>query len=127
MLAPGSYSDENLITSLKGFFTNSGYRFSVPAIEFRSAFPQLADAFDVDSLPSLSTKMSALSIDTQKKKDAKRQTKKSKVKKVVMKSDIGPLDLYLQSNRENEASGVTVQTLSPWDSPLEKSLTGDIR
>ncbi|KAM7538019.1 hypothetical protein Aperf_G00000074541 [Anoplocephala perfoliata] len=126
LMAPGSSSDKNLIISLKRFFTNSGYRFPVPAVEFRSAFPQLADTFNVDSFLSLTDKMATLSIDGQKK-NAKRPTKESKVKKAaVVKNDVAQWDPCLQSSGEGETSGVTIQALSPWNSPLKKPITGKI-
>ncbi|KAM7538078.1 hypothetical protein Aperf_G00000074568 [Anoplocephala perfoliata] len=115
LLVPGSSFGKKLKTSLRGFFTNSGYRFTVPIAEFRSAFPQLADTFDVNSLPNFTAKRGI------QKKNAKRQIKKPKAKKAVrMKKAIDSLDPNHQLNREDEASEIPIQTVSSWDSPSER-------
>nr|CDS33110.1 flap endonuclease GEN 1 [Hymenolepis microstoma] len=113
----GSRSTESLITSLSGFFTESGYRFPVPAVEFRSAFPQLADTFEiVESLPDLTAKMDSLSIDGSR--IGKKKVKKLRSKKDDVKKKSGPLMNYLQLNKENEPSGVPDKGLPPWNSPI---------
>lgn len=115
--APGSASAESLITSLSGFFTESGYRFPVPAVEFRSAFPQLADTFELaESLPGLTAKVSALSIDGQK--NGRKQVKKLRTKKGAVKKESCPLNNYFQPNKENEPSAIADKDLPPWDSPI---------
>ncbi|KAM3183042.1 hypothetical protein ACTXT7_011134 [Hymenolepis weldensis] len=117
LLAPGSTSAESLITSLSGFFTESGYRFPVPAVEFRSAFPLLADTFELaESLPGLTAKMSALSIDGQK--NGRKQVKKLRAKKGAVKKESGPLNNYFQPNKENEPSAIADKDLPPWNSPI---------
>lgn len=114
--APGSTaaaaaSTQGVITSLTGFFTPSGYKFSVPSVEFRAAFPQLADAFEIGD--SLSVKMSSLSIGGEKKRKKKTTSKK----KLGHKKAGGLLDNYLQINKENEASKVVEEDELSWNSP----------
>ncbi|VDL62722.1 unnamed protein product [Hymenolepis diminuta] len=117
LLAPGSTSKESLITSLSGFFTESGYRFPVPAVEFRSAFPQLADTFELaESLPGLTAKVSALSIDGQK--NGRKQVKKLRAKKGAVKKESGPLNNYFQPSKKNEPPAIADKDLPSWNSPI---------
>uniref|UniRef100_A0A0R3XAP7 XPGI domain-containing protein n=1 Tax=Hydatigena taeniaeformis TaxID=6205 RepID=A0A0R3XAP7_HYDTA len=61
-------SNGSLTASLRGFYTTAGYRFPVPEVEFRIAFPHLVLAFESLSLRTLTSRMDALSVNGRKGK-----------------------------------------------------------
>uniref|UniRef100_A0A5K3FP83 XPGN domain-containing protein n=1 Tax=Mesocestoides corti TaxID=53468 RepID=A0A5K3FP83_MESCO len=103
-----SSSLEKSLVSLNDFFTESGYRISLPVAEFRVAFPHLAIMFESLSLKSLSAKMNAGTV-----KD-KRVNTKLKCKPAD-EAKSGPIDAFVKQAPKKS----TIRNLSPWDSFTE--------
>lgn len=105
-----------LTTSLHGFFTTDGYRFSVSETEFRLAFPHLVLAFESLSLRALTSRMDALSVNERRERGKQKNKSNVTLTNPVKGDPQNP-----PAQRASDKALTAAFVLPPWDSSPEGS------
>ncbi|VDN11969.1 unnamed protein product, partial [Dibothriocephalus latus] len=125
LVTPPSTSGE-LSACLSAFFTQEGYKFSVPASELRLAFPDLVTVYEAIGLLGISTNFKGLSLDGQKSKETRKNSLTAK-RTTKRTNHLTQVDSPNSDANENDTMVTTAKAvgrhsfLFAWDSTPESS------